>query len=256
MRCKSLLLGGAMALALTGAAFAQAASGADPNSQPAAQSQATPQSSDTSATGTSTSQTSKPATHHMRHHMHHHAARTASLHAPSSPAEKQQTNELNQQQLQMATAAANQSARVPGSQAANGANGPAINRSGAHPAGTPAGYTQDQNGTPQGSMQSGTYTQPSGAAAPGSEPGNAAYSRPSPNGQPATGSQAAPGSEPGNAGPYYQQPQGGGSEPGPSYMSAPGANGPIGAPGNPTTPTDQNAPQPNQNPPNQPGPSS
>jgi hypothetical protein len=72
--------------------------------------------------------------------------------------------------------------------------------------------------------------------------------------------------QPGNAG--YQQPQGSQSgqspngyktvpqdnEPGPSYMSAPGAEGPVGSQGNPVTTTDQKGATPPDNSSN-PGPS-
>ncbi|HEX4158204.1 MAG TPA: hypothetical protein VHY79_06990 [Rhizomicrobium sp.] len=95
MRCQLILLGGAMALALSGAAFAQG-SGSAQNSQPVAQSQ---QSSDTSATDKSGSQTSKHMTHHMRHHMRRHVLRTASAHMRVTPAERAETNNLNREQL-------------------------------------------------------------------------------------------------------------------------------------------------------------
>jgi hypothetical protein len=255
MRCKSLLLGGAMVLALSGAAFAHGAPNADQNSQPAAQqSQSAPQPSDTTNQGTSTSQTTKHMMHHAWHHVHR-GTRTASLHEPSTPAEKRQTFDLNKQQLQMAQAAANQ-----GSQTAANAQtgmkgqgsmmqGSTMNQNGSQPAGTPSAYTSQQ-GEAQPGMQPGTYSQPSGAA-PGAEPGNAAYSQ-----QQGTSGQSTTGSSGAQTVPYTPQPQNGTAEPGPSYMSAPGANGPVGAPGNPTTPADQNGPTPSQNPPNHPGPSS
>lgn len=222
MGCKSMLLGGAMILALSGAAGAQQTAPST-NTAPAATQTAPAQSSNTSGTE-STSTPTKHATHHARHHHARHMSRTASLHSPSTPAEKRQTNDLNRQQLQAAESAASQ------------------------PAGTPASYNQPQ----QGEMGTGNSQQPQGAA-PGTEPGSTS------NMQPATGTQQPPGAQPGNSGPYYQQPQNGGGEPGPSYMSAPGANGPVGSSGNPTTPADQNGPSPGTTTPqpsNPPGPSS
>lgn len=209
MRCKSMLLGGAMVLALSVAAFAQGTSGSDQtNGSPTAAQPTSGQFSGTSPTSTSESTT--PAAHRHRHHVHR-TTREAYLHGPSTPAERRETYDLNKQQLQQAESAANQ--RPPGEMTTSGS---AMN-GGAQPAsGSPTSYTAPQNG-------------------------------------------AQPG--PGNAGPYYQQPQNNGTEPGPSYMSAPGANGPVGAPGNPATPADQNGPTPNgsngqpSNSVNQPGPS-
>jgi hypothetical protein len=85
------------------------------------------------------------------------------------------------------------------------------------------------------------------------QPGNGTYTQP----------QGAPGTQPSNTG-FEPQNQ---NEPAPSYMTAPGANGPPAAAGTPTTPTDQNTTPPtdqnatpqNAQPPansNNPGPSS
>jgi hypothetical protein len=97
MRCKAILLGGAVALALSGAAFAQG-SDSGQNSQPTAQSQ---QSSDISATDKSASQTTKHVTRHVRHHMRHRVLHTASAHMRMrvTPAERAETNNLNREQL-------------------------------------------------------------------------------------------------------------------------------------------------------------
>ena len=92
MRCKSLLLGGALALALSGAAFAQAGSDPDENSQPATQSQ---QSSNASAT----KPPSEHAMRHVRHRVVHHVLHTASVHVRTTPAERVETNDLNRDQL-------------------------------------------------------------------------------------------------------------------------------------------------------------
>jgi len=210
MRCKSMLLGGAVILALSGAAYAQGSTGDQSNpSQPAAQS-TTDQPSDTSTSGSGTSTTSH-AKHHYRHHMRH-STKTASKDGPSTPAEKRQTDDLNKQQLQMAQSGGDQG-QMNNNQMANGANG------------STAG---------QSTMQPGAYTQPQQGAAPGSEPGNAAYSQPA-GGSTSTGGSQAPGSP---------------------DMSAPATNAPVGAPANPATPADQNAPpsaQPGST--NPPGPS-
>ncbi|HEY2445008.1 MAG TPA: hypothetical protein VGI20_04645 [Rhizomicrobium sp.] len=81
MTSKSILLGGALSLALTGAAYAQAD---------------TSQAQDTQTTQTKSVHKS---VHHVRHHMKHHA--TAYLHR-SSPGEREATRDLNQQQASMA----------------------------------------------------------------------------------------------------------------------------------------------------------
>src|SRR5947209_11108078 len=148
MTCRTMLLGGAMALALSGAAFAQAQQtspqatpGTDQiNAGSATGAQTTTGNEATTSTGSMTKSSTHHGHHHYRHHMHHHM-RTASLHHhnrmasshhASTPAERQATQNLNQQQLN----------------------------------GTPAGYTAPQGGTQpganQGNMttQPGTYTQP------------------------------------------------------------------------------------------------
>jgi len=92
MRCKSLLLGGAMALALSGAAAAQVGSSLGQSPQPAAQSQ---QSSDTSTTKTP----AKHVTHRVLHHARGHVQHTASVHMRATPAERVETYDLNRDQL-------------------------------------------------------------------------------------------------------------------------------------------------------------
>jgi len=201
MRCKPILLSGAIVLALSGGAMAQQGTPSTDQmngSQPGAQSTApADQAAPASDTETTKHQTMH---HHYRHHMHHNT-KTASLHSSSTSGEKRQTFDLNRQQLQ-----------------ANGSGG------------TPAGYMGGQSG-----MQSG-----------GMQPGNAGYTQP-------MGTQTQ-GNQPGNASP--EQPQNSPGEPGTSYMSAPGADGPVGAAGNPTTPSDQNGPGQNAQPANtNPGPS-
>ena len=99
MRCKTMLLGGAVALALSGAATTSFAQTASPTTnqinagqQPAQAT--TDQSSQSQATSTQTS-----TKHHARHHMHHRTHTASSQHAPSSPGEKRTTAQLNDQQL-------------------------------------------------------------------------------------------------------------------------------------------------------------
>jgi hypothetical protein len=113
MRCKSLLLGGAMVLALSGAAGAQDGSSLGQNSQPAAQSQ---QSSDTSTTKTP----AKHVTHRVLHHARHHVQHTASVHIRTTPAERVETNDLNREQLYSAQYRSGPSQYGPGPQAMQG----------------------------------------------------------------------------------------------------------------------------------------
>jgi len=155
--------------------------------------------------------------------MHH--TKTAGLHAASSPAEKAATNQLNEQQLQGGAM-----------QATSAGSGQSVGNS---QTGTSATGAQPGSENIPGNA---TYAQP--GAQPGSEnnPSNAMYTQP----------QGSPGAQPGNTG--YEQPQNSSGEPTPGYATEPGANGPAGAQGNPTTPTEQNQ---NTTPPpaNQPGPS-
>ena len=81
MIVKSILLGGAVALALAGAGIAQPATDTSPSKQRQIHTAKT--------------------VHHYRHHMRHHAP-TAALHAVSNPAERRATRDLNLQQLQTA----------------------------------------------------------------------------------------------------------------------------------------------------------
>lgn len=81
MIVKSVLLGGAVALALAGAGIAQPATDTSPSKQ--------------------TQTHSAKTVHHYRHHMRHHV-RTAALHPVSSPAERRATQDLNMQQVQTA----------------------------------------------------------------------------------------------------------------------------------------------------------
>ena len=90
MRCKSLLLGGAIALVASGAAFAQGATTSDQNSKPAAQSQQSTDSAKTPA---------KRVTHRVLHHVSHRVQLTASVHMRATPAERVETNDLNRDQL-------------------------------------------------------------------------------------------------------------------------------------------------------------
>jgi hypothetical protein len=99
MNLKSILLGGALTVALAGAGFAQ---------------QAKPDE----AQQMQTRQTTPKSMHHVRHHMlhrMHHRIHTASLRAVSSPAERHATRDLNLQQVRMTQYGA------PGSQYARGA---------------------------------------------------------------------------------------------------------------------------------------
>ena len=110
----------------------------------------------------STTSTTKPSTHHhYRHHVHHHMKTASSLHHPSTPAERQATQNLNQQQLQ-------------GGSMQNTAQ-PAGSNMNMQPGN--AGYTQPQGTQPQGTMENqpsnATYTQPQGSQ--GMQPGNAGY---------------------------------------------------------------------------------
>lgn len=97
MTSKSILLGGALSLALTGAVYAQA----DTSQAPSAQTKADATKADTSQTPS----VKAKSIHHVRHHARHHAmhATTAYLHR-SSPGERDATRDLNQQQASMARA--------------------------------------------------------------------------------------------------------------------------------------------------------
>lgn len=101
MLTRSILLGGAIALALAGAAAAQQAS--DKTSTDQAQSMDKTQSNDQAKPD----QTSATAVHHYRHHVRRHIRtamlhrHTAMAHRPSTPIERRATAQLNQQQLQM-----------------------------------------------------------------------------------------------------------------------------------------------------------
>jgi len=234
-----MLLGGAVALALSGAAYAQAQQ-TSPQATPG-----TDQINAGSAAGTQTTTGNTPSAttktvRHVHHVVHHHrvhvktamirrrhgGTRTASaLHGPSTPAERAATRSLNEQQLQG------------GAMMNTGNMAPA----GGQPApGTPAGYSAPQTGPqpgpqapPPGSENNNMPSNTNYSAPPGSEnapPSNATYSQP----------QGSPGVQPGNAG--YQQP------------TAPAATPPP-----PPPPADQNVtppPPPANNNPSQPGPSS
>jgi hypothetical protein len=233
-----MLFGGAVALALSGAAYAQTQPSAPQANPGTDQINAGAAGTGAASTTTSTSTTTTTTTHHHYHHHYyhhhytHHHAKTASRRT-SSAGEKQATRELNRQQLQGGTMQAT---------SAGGSEGQMNNMPAS---GTPTGYTAPQTGsqpaTPTGTQpanppsnapSSATYTQPQGSQS--MQPGNAGYQQPqSPNG-------------------YQTVPQD--SQPG-AYMSAPGANGPAGSQGNPVTPTDQKGPTPPDNSSN-PGPSS
>ncbi len=77
MNTRSILLGGAMAVALAGAGFAQTAGDATPTGKPA----------------------HHAMVHHYSHHMRHRLLHTASMHAPATAAERAETNNLNRDQL-------------------------------------------------------------------------------------------------------------------------------------------------------------
>ena len=204
MTFKTMLLGGAVALALSGAAYAQAQQTAP---------QATPGTDQTNAAAPAATQpttgneaatpTTKTSTHHRhyRHHVQRHM-RTAMLrhhkrYTGSSAGEREATRNLNQQQLQggamQATSAGgnmgnmNDQGTGPGAPAGytpppNGAP-PAPNMQptpNANPPGN-ANYTQPATGAPN-PPSNATYTQPQGS--PGMQPGNAGYQQPGPNGAP------------------------------------------------------------------------
>jgi hypothetical protein len=95
MLTRSILLGGAIALALAGAGVAQQASDktSTDQTQPMDKTQSNGQAQP--------DQDAAKTVHHYRHHARHHI-RTAMLHRPSTPTERRATAQLNQQQLQMA----------------------------------------------------------------------------------------------------------------------------------------------------------
>jgi ribulose kinase len=97
MITKSILLGGAMALALAGAGFAQQAKPDD-----------TQKSDDAQSTQTQPASKSMHHTrHYVRHHVYHHN-HMAALHTPSSRAERQETRDLNLRQAQYGASAQTQ----------------------------------------------------------------------------------------------------------------------------------------------------
>jgi hypothetical protein len=77
MNTRSLLLGSAVVFALAGTGFAQTTNDATPTSKPV----------------------HHTIVHHYRHHVLHRSLHTASVHAPATPAEQVQTNDLNREQL-------------------------------------------------------------------------------------------------------------------------------------------------------------
>src|SRR5437016_2835167 len=155
MRCRTMLLGGAVALALSGAAYAQAQQASPPatpgtdqiNAGSAVGTQATGQGT---MSNTTTTKSSTHHRHHYRHHVHHHMKTASSLHHPSTPAERQATQNLNQQQMQ-------------GGSMQNTAQPAGSNMNMQQPGN--AGYTQPQGAQPQGTQPQGTQpqgTQPQG----------------------------------------------------------------------------------------------
>jgi hypothetical protein len=228
-----MLFGGAVALALSGAAYAQTQPSAPQANPGTDQINAGAAGTGAASTTTSTSTTTTTTTHHHYHHHYyhhhytHHHAKTASRRT-SSAGEKQATRELNRQQLQGGTMQATSAGGSPEQMNNMPANS-------AQPASGPQPGTVNAN-PPSNAPSNATYTHPQGSQ--GNAPSNATYtqpqgSAPSPNG-------------------YQTVPQD--SQPG-AYMSAPGANGPAGSQGNPVTPTDQKGPTPPDNSSN-PGPSS